>query len=288
MRGMRTFMVLSSTVFVVAACGPRGNEDVKEAKSALSGGIAEALSLALDAGLACDRNLIIAGAIAIAESGLDQFAVNFNPPTPGCPNGSRDRGLWQINDCYHSYSDACAFDPACNARAMAAISSGGTNWRPWSTYTAGVYANHLGVAQIGFDAVCSGNRGYQSTPGPRPSGGPFEALDIGVAIPAGAFMTECLDEGERVWETDGTGRDERSSWGVAEYPQQPVGTCGDEVHSHRQIVFRSSDAGSLQGTWVTACDGHDNVELVFYVDSEVVDGHPAATFQYPQIDDECP
>jgi hypothetical protein len=285
---MRSFMLVSSTWFVVAACSPREIERTREANSALAGGIAEALSLALDAGLVCDPNLIIAGAIAVAESDLDPNAVNFNPPTPGCPNGSRDRGLWQINDCYHAYSDACAFDPACNARAMAAISSGGTNWRPWSTYTAGVYANDLGLAQSGFDAVCGGDRGYRSTPGQRPTQGPFEALDIGAAIPAGAFITECLDGGERVWQTDGTGRDESSSWGAAAYPQQPVGACGDEVQNHQPIVFRSADAGSLRGTWVTACDGHDNVELVFFVDNEVVDGHPAATFQYPQIDGECP
>ena len=92
---------------------------------------------------------VTATAIAWAESGLRDDAVGTNGPTQGCPNGSRDRGLWQINDCYHpDVDDACAFSKTCNPVAMYRISSQGTNWNPWSTYTNGAYKNYLAGAQI--------------------------------------------------------------------------------------------------------------------------------------------
>lgn len=109
-----------------------------------------------------DADLRIAVAIAWAESGLRTDAVGHNGPTQGCPNGSRDRGLWQINDCYHAdVSDACAFDPACNAGAMFRISSGGTNWRPWSTYNNLDYRGYLTAA----DAAVAAYEGGLTTPG---------------------------------------------------------------------------------------------------------------------------
>jgi Lysozyme like domain len=84
-----------------------------------------------------------AGAICDAESGRNTAAVGENRNVSGNVI-SRDRGLWQINDFYHSdVSDACAFDATCNARAMARISSTGTNWAPWSTFNSGVYRGFL-------------------------------------------------------------------------------------------------------------------------------------------------
>ena len=53
-------------------------------------------------------------------------------------------GLWQINTKAHpQYSASALRDPAYNARAMAAISAGGTNWKPWATYTNGKYRQFL-------------------------------------------------------------------------------------------------------------------------------------------------
>ncbi len=106
--------------------------------------------------------LVTAVAVALAESGCNPGATGSNGPTSGCPNGSNDRGAWQINDCYHpEVDDACAYDLYCNASGAYAISSGGSNWQPWSTYNSGVYANYLGEAQEGVDA----------TGGVAPSGG---------------------------------------------------------------------------------------------------------------------
>jgi hypothetical protein len=98
--------------------------------------------------------LVIAVAVALAESRCVPSAVGTNGPTAGCANGSRDRGLWQINDCYHpNVSDACAFDAQCNANAAFAISSGGTNWQPWSTYKNGAYASWVDEAQNAVDRL---------------------------------------------------------------------------------------------------------------------------------------
>jgi len=92
--------------------------------------------------------LVTATAVGMAESSCNPSATNTNGPTSGCPNGSTDRGLWQINDCYHSeVSDSCAFNAQCNANAAYRISSGGTNWTQWTTYNSGSYRNYLAVAR---------------------------------------------------------------------------------------------------------------------------------------------
>jgi LysM repeat protein len=69
----------------------------------------------------------MAAEIAMAESGGRQFA---HSPT-------NDFGYWQING---GHGPALAtYDPLGNARAAIAISSNGSNWRPWTTYTSGAY-----------------------------------------------------------------------------------------------------------------------------------------------------
>lgn len=76
----------------------------------------------------------IAAAIAMAESGGVINAQNHNS------NGTTDRGLWQINSSHGSQS---TFDEMGNARAAVAISSNGTNWKPWVTYNTGAYKRFL-------------------------------------------------------------------------------------------------------------------------------------------------
>jgi hypothetical protein len=66
----------------------------------------------------------MAAAIAMAESGGNATASHTNS------NGSIDRGLWQINSTNGTGS---SFDVMTNARAAVAMSSNGTNWRPWCT-----------------------------------------------------------------------------------------------------------------------------------------------------------
>lgn len=90
------------------------------------------------------ESLAIAVSIALAESGGNTTARNENGPTQGCPQGSTDRGLWQINNCYHEeVSDICADTPSCCAVAAYHISNSGTNFHPWSTFLNGAYLQHL-------------------------------------------------------------------------------------------------------------------------------------------------
>jgi hypothetical protein len=88
----------------------------------------------------------LAAAIALAESGGNPTAHNAVPPDDSY-------GPWQINMLgsmgqqraatfgLRSYSDL--YDPLTNAKAAVAISSGGTNFVPWSTYTSGAYRDYL-------------------------------------------------------------------------------------------------------------------------------------------------
>ena len=103
--------------------------------------------VALRAGFSGDR-LVTAVAVGMGESSCRPDAQNSNGPTKGCPNGSVDRGLWQINSCWHpSVSKSCAYDAQCNANAAYRISAKGTNFRPWVAYTNGSYRNHLEAAR---------------------------------------------------------------------------------------------------------------------------------------------
>jgi LysM repeat protein len=69
----------------------------------------------------------VAAEIAKAESGGRQYALS---PTD-------DRGYWQINASHGAMS---TYDPYGNARAAIAISSNGSNWSAWTTYTSGAYS----------------------------------------------------------------------------------------------------------------------------------------------------
>ena len=69
----------------------------------------------------------MAAEIAMAESGGREYAHS----------ATNDFGYWQING---GHGPALAtYDPLGNARAAIAISSNGSNWRPWTTYTSGAY-----------------------------------------------------------------------------------------------------------------------------------------------------
>jgi LysM repeat protein len=70
----------------------------------------------------------MAAEIAMAESGGNPNAIS---PTA-------DYGLWQINA---SHGAEATLNPLGNAEAAVAISSGGTDWGPWTTYTTGAYSD---------------------------------------------------------------------------------------------------------------------------------------------------
>lgn len=91
------------------------------------------------------KGLSTAIAVAYAESG-------GNPNATG-PVG--EKGLWQVYPRMHQDWDKGGnlYDPAYNARAAFAISGGGKNWRPWTTYNIGSYLLYLPQAEIAAQRV---------------------------------------------------------------------------------------------------------------------------------------
>ena len=85
-------------------------------------------------------------AIAMAESGGNPRGLNDTRP-------DLSYGLFQVNmidrlgpsrrQQFGLSSNEDLYDPATNARAAYAISGGGTNWKPWTTYTSGAYRKYL-------------------------------------------------------------------------------------------------------------------------------------------------
>jgi hypothetical protein len=83
-------------------------------------------------------------AVSLAEFGGD-LAVDPQSRSR-YPNGDREEsyGIWQIHLPAHpDVSRECAVDVACSTRAAFRISSGGTNWNPWSAFTNGSYNANL-------------------------------------------------------------------------------------------------------------------------------------------------
>jgi hypothetical protein len=100
------------------------------------------------------QRAVIAVAVGMAESYCTVRAKHRDGPTGGCPDGSIDRGLWQINSCYHpEVSRHCAFKANCNARAAKHISDHGKDWTPWSVFNSGTYRQYLEVAQQAVNQV---------------------------------------------------------------------------------------------------------------------------------------
>jgi hypothetical protein len=86
-------------------------------------------------------------AVCLAESSGNCKAKYVNK------GGSVDRGLWQVNDYWHSeVADSCAYDCACNGKAALKISSSGSDWTPWATFNSGAYKSHLSEAQAACNA----------------------------------------------------------------------------------------------------------------------------------------
>lgn len=55
-----------------------------------------------------------------------------NKPTKGCPNGSTDRGLFMLNDCYHKeVSNSCAYNYECSLKEFVRIYRE-RGWKEWS------------------------------------------------------------------------------------------------------------------------------------------------------------
>lgn len=115
---------------------------------------ADVHALAVAAGLDSD-SAIIATAIAWAESNLKPNAVGDIALADVTWGPSL--GLWQIRSLKADAGtgrprDADRlFEPAFNARAMVAISAGGTNWTPWSVFKNGRYLEHVAAVRAAVE-----------------------------------------------------------------------------------------------------------------------------------------
>lgn len=103
--------------------------------------------------------LITAVAVAHAESGFDPSNVgDVNLTQPG----EQSVGLWQINyrptrdSATGTRSPTANLDPLTNARNAYTISGGGSNFRPWSTFTSGAYKQYLPEARTAADGAAAG------------------------------------------------------------------------------------------------------------------------------------
>ncbi len=163
-------LLLLPVVLLAAAVGALGGGSAATMPVGARGAAGLAMAAA-QAGFT-GRGLRLAVAVGLAESGGNPTARGPNPPTPGCPAGSVDRGAWQLNNCYHpEVSDACADDLACAARETYRISAAGSDWTAWTTSTSGAYQAQLGAADQALATLAppsseSGVPPGYGTPGP--------------------------------------------------------------------------------------------------------------------------
>lgn len=108
--------------------------------------LAQLRSLAAAVGFA---DPVTAAAIAMAESGGDPCAQGDpNTGVRSCtPNGtSTSFGLWQVHVAgaiHAQYDPLRLLEAEYNARAALAISRGGADFTPWTTYTSGLYKRFM-------------------------------------------------------------------------------------------------------------------------------------------------
>ncbi len=99
-----------------------------------------------------DAPLVTAVAVALAESSCNPGAEGDNGWIGTCR--SIDRGLFQINSCWHNeVDDDCAYRAQCNADAAYRISSEGADWTPWTTFKTGRYRDFIPEAQAAVDRL---------------------------------------------------------------------------------------------------------------------------------------
>jgi hypothetical protein len=125
--------------------------------------------------------------------------------------------------------------------------------------------------------------------GPRPEGGPFEALEVRTPVMPDLWVTQCNGsaDAERVWQTLPSGPSPDARWAAARWPQGVTGSCGDAREGVHPLVFKSLGEGQL-GAWVVQCTGQDGQAAVFHATGESVDGHPAAAFSHYEGVAGCP
>jgi LysM repeat protein len=117
----------SSGAAAVKAASPGTHASTHSGSGSLTGTLGcSGLEQLWDAAGGNRSDAFMAAEIAMAESGGNQYA---HSPTD-------DFGYWQINA---SNGSLATYDALGNARSAIILSDDGTNWSPWTTYTAGLY-----------------------------------------------------------------------------------------------------------------------------------------------------
>jgi hypothetical protein len=133
----------------------------------------------------------IGAAVAEAESGGRTEAHGDLSLPQGQGQYPGSLGPWQIYGKAHpGVSAACAQDPGCAADQAKAISSGFTNWNPWTTFKTGAYRQFLASPA---DFVPPGSVPSAGGPGATllsasPGSAPGWAQDLGVPDLGGLFL----------------------------------------------------------------------------------------------------
>lgn len=129
---------------------------------------------------AAPGTLGIAVAVAMHESSSNPAAAG-----PVDRNGNVPTGLWQIKHKLHAGKGGGPSNPeqyrqwlktpTNNAKAMAVISSNGSNWSPWESYNKGRYVQYLDEANAAVEAI-TGEKVEGADPYGDPGAGVASAL----------------------------------------------------------------------------------------------------------------
>lgn len=104
---------------------------------------------AKQAGFVYNHGLLISVAISCAENPSHETTAVYTNVDQW---RSRDRGLWMLNDHYHSeVSDACAFDLLCSAQEAYRISGQGTKFTAWAVFNSTKYRQYMELARTAND-----------------------------------------------------------------------------------------------------------------------------------------
>lgn len=148
--------------------------------------IAWVASLYWDIPAVMSDDVVVATAIALAESGGDTQAHN-----PDASTRDDSYGLWQVNMYgglgpdrrreFNLTADTDLFDPQTNARvAWGIFHNVGNDFSPWTTYTSGDYKTHMAAARAGWD--------NKRKPAEGAGGGEEQTEDTGIIALANAAI----------------------------------------------------------------------------------------------------
>ncbi len=85
-------------------------------------------------------DLTVAVMVCLAESQGFTHAIHHNPPTPEHPEGTFDRGPWQLNSIHKSITDEIAYDlELATAEAFKLYVAKQSSFYDWNAYKTGIY-----------------------------------------------------------------------------------------------------------------------------------------------------